>query len=155
MLHRRANQIGRRTVRNGRFVIPADRNHLDYWSSLIIPVVGIVFDPNTDSARWVDITAYLKQNAANERSAETIELNADNPFDTSHLKEFQAHFLSYRPHFGDDAHFAEALAAFAARDDVERCTTGVRSLFSFHRERPEAWYCFSLLFAAFPRSSIT
>jgi hypothetical protein len=127
-------------VRNGRFVIPSDRNHLEYWRSLIIPVIGIVFDPTTDAARWVDITAYLKESAQNPSAALPSELVAENLFDVSHVGELREHFLSYRPHFGDNAHFGEALAAFAAIDNIQRCAIGVRSLFTFHRERPESWY---------------
>jgi Domain of unknown function (DUF4365) len=128
-------------IRNGRFIIPADKNHFEYWSSLILPVVGIVYDPKTDSAGWVDITAYLKGITRNQNASSfTITVPKENLFDASHLEAFRTHFLSYRPHYGDDAYFAEALVAFAALDDEKRCAIGLRSLFTFHRERPETWY---------------
>jgi hypothetical protein len=43
--------------------IPSDSKHFAYWRSHSLPVCGIVYDPETDSARWVDISAFLAERA--------------------------------------------------------------------------------------------
>jgi hypothetical protein len=45
-------------IRNGRFVLPADEKHFGYWRGHCLPVCGLVYDPASDIAMWVDITAH-------------------------------------------------------------------------------------------------
>ncbi len=39
------------------FFLRSDREHFEYWATCVIPVIGIVVDPNRDMATWVDLTA--------------------------------------------------------------------------------------------------
>lgn len=131
---------GESYVRGEKFVIPSDKSHFDYWRSLNLPVVGIVYDPQSDSARWVDITQFLKRESSKNPASFTIPLPSDNHFDSQHYEEFKRHFLTYRSHYGDDLHFAQALSDFSTLNEEMRCELGVRSLFAFHRSRPPTWY---------------
>jgi hypothetical protein len=35
------------------FLLRADRDHYGYWLRCAFPVLGVVYDPKTDTARWV------------------------------------------------------------------------------------------------------
>lgn len=123
-------------IRNGRFIVPADERHFEYWRSHSLPVCGFVYDPASDAARWVDITLHI-----NEMPAQfTIEVPDENIFDQAHFNAFRDHFLSYRSRFSGLANFGRALADFSHIEDLPRCESGIRCLFSFHRNRIESWY---------------
>jgi len=126
-------------VRNGTFVIPADERHFDYWRSHALPICGFVYDPESDVARWVDISAHLAKATENSASY-TIRVPGENIFDELHFGEFRDHFLAYRTRFSDSAHFGNSLADFSHLDDLPRCRNAIRALFSFHRNRLETWY---------------
>ena len=51
---------GESFVRGNRFFVDTDRSHFETWARYAIPVVGIVWDPKTDTARWVDISRFLR-----------------------------------------------------------------------------------------------
>jgi hypothetical protein len=133
-----ATQIksGASYIRNGRFVLPADEDHFEYWRNHSLPVCGFVYDPASDSARWVDLTGHV-----NDKPTQfTIEAPPENIFDQAHFPAFREHFLAYRRRFSDAANFGKALADFSHLEDFARCENGIRALFSFHRNRLEAWY---------------
>lgn len=48
-------------VRNGRFYVDADKNHFETWTRYAIPVAGVVCNPETGEARWVDISDHLRK----------------------------------------------------------------------------------------------
>ena len=123
-------------VRNGKFILPADARHFEYWRSHPLPVCGFVYDPASDTARWVDITAHV-----NDRPAQfSIEVPAENVFDQAQYEAFRDHFLSYREQFSEFANFGRSLSHFSHLEDAARCELGIRALFSFHRSRLETWY---------------
>lgn len=126
-------------IRNGKFLIPADQHHFEYWRNHTLPICGIVYDPDSDTARWVDITSAV--GTQTEASASfTIAVPDENIFDRRHFATFREHFLSYRSLASDFAHFGLSLSDFSHVDDLQRCNSGLRSLFSFHRNREETWY---------------
>jgi hypothetical protein len=116
-----------------------DEKHAQYWRSHILPICGIVFDPESETARWVDLTAFLKS-AAGEPAPYKVNLSPNKLLDREHFREFREHFLAYRTELSQHAHFGQALADFAHMDDIPRCRDAIRALFSFHRNRLETWY---------------
>lgn len=44
----------------GEYVLRADSCHFETWSRQVIPVIGIVYNPHRNDARWVDITEWIK-----------------------------------------------------------------------------------------------
>lgn len=123
-------------IRNGKFLLPADANHFEYWRSCPLPVCGFVYEPASDSARWVDITAHVNSKPAQL----TIEVPDENLFDEAHFDLFRDHFLSYRKEFSEFASFGRSLSHFSHLENLPRCEDGIRALFSFHRSRLESWY---------------
>ncbi|MGA2451706.1 MAG: GNAT family N-acetyltransferase [Polyangiaceae bacterium] len=51
---------GRSHVSGSRYTIRGDREHFETWARYAVPVVGIVHNPTTGEARWVNITEHLR-----------------------------------------------------------------------------------------------
>lgn len=80
-------------VRGGRFYVDADRSHFETWSRYAVSVVGIVCDPKTDEARWVDISAYLQDHPETITAGPyAIEAPATQPFSVAAFAAFAARF---------------------------------------------------------------
>jgi ribosomal protein S18 acetylase RimI-like enzyme len=74
-------KAGKSYIKNGQFFVRADRDHFETWSRYSVPVIGIVFNPDNNEARWVDISEYLLQNPEIvNQGPYTIEAPATNPF---------------------------------------------------------------------------
>ena len=126
-------------VTNGVFSIPSDTAHRHYWRTHILPVAGIVYDPESDVARWIDLTEYLK-NYKETTENHSIALPAENLLDAHNFDRFREQFLPYKDAYSDDIHFVESLEGLAQIDDLDRTLSGIRSLFAFHRNRIETWF---------------
>jgi hypothetical protein len=48
--------------------------------------------------------------------------------------------MEYRVQYKQTVNFGLALEKFANRNEIEGCLDGIKSLFSFHRQRMETWY---------------
>jgi hypothetical protein len=127
---------GESYVRRDQFTMPCTKSHNAYWRSHVLPIAGILYDPKTESARWVDITECLK----NRNDGESFSLTAHAVFDGNGFAAFQNHFLTYRKRYSDDAHFTRSLQSLSHVDKVPDCSSGINSMFSFHRNRPETWF---------------
>lgn len=123
----------------GRFVMQADRDHFEYWSSHTLPVLAVIVDPVANEAAWVDITDYLRANP-DVIAAGPYALYAKTPFSDATFPSFREHCLRYRDQYSREPNFGRALESFAARQDHERCYDGLRALFAFHRNQGATWY---------------
>ncbi len=119
-------------VKAGRFFLRADRNHFETWLRYAMPVVGIVYDPGSDEARWVDIGAHLRRQPEQVANGPyLIETPATQPFSTASFEAFSARFIRpcvastrvdatpnflIRPWTPDDAKPTRALLAPIAAD---------------------------------------
>ena len=131
-----------------RLRFSSDRDHFEYWSSHALPVGAIVYDPVTKTAGWSDVTKHLSDHPESIiRGPYTISLPESQVFEEETFTDFRDYFLKYRDEYKRDSNFILALEKFADLDHPENCLTGIRSLFSFHRQRPITWYymisCFS------------
>lgn len=143
-----------RTASND-YIIPADRDHFEYWASHTLPVAGIVYDPTHQRATWIDITAWLKANPSRIREGPfQIRLDPGFRLDEEGFARFQRHFLAYRPLYSSDPAFGTALAAFSDLEHPDRALEGLRALFSFHRQRWETWFYLINSFGAFKGHSL-
>jgi len=129
-------KAGSHYTKNGNFKIPCNIAHIRYWSSHILPVAGIVVDPTTDEARWIDITAHFEHVS----HAKSCTILAKEAFSRESFNDFVAHFIAYIPKYSDARHFASALRSFSKTEELPECISGIRSLFSFHRNKFETWF---------------
>jgi hypothetical protein len=129
-------------------IIPADRDHFEYWSKHSLPVVGIVHDPKENQAYWVGITGILKSDLMRVRNGPfTIrftksELNRfdDDGFTTFFLPRFlRKPILLPR----------DRALRFVEAGTAEMRNIGLRALLDGHRDRVETW---DVLIAAFQSS---
>ena len=127
------------------FTLRANHNHFAYWKDHILPVAGIVYNPETDQARWIDITESLSNHPhLVEDGPYTLQLPAEQVLDDYTFDAFIKHFQPYRELYTQEAKFGAALARFSHREDPVACLDGFRALYSFHRKRIESWnYIFS------------
>ena len=99
---------------DGSFILPADRDHFEYWSSHILPVCGVVFDPRTGDAGWCDVTEYLRNHSeAVEQGPYRIPGTAFSRLSAQSFPDLQRHFVACRRQYSDDAHFGAARAVRA------------------------------------------
>ncbi|MES2521399.1 MAG: DUF4365 domain-containing protein [Gemmatimonadota bacterium] len=129
-------------------IIPADRDHFEYWSKHSLPVIGIVHDPNENRAYWTSITGILKSDPTRARNGPfTIrftksELNRfdDDGFTTFFLPRFlrKPVLLSW-----------DRAIQFVEAGTAEMRNIGLRALLDGHRNRVETW---DVLIAAFKSS---
>lgn len=123
------------------FLFNTDRDHFEYWANHILPIAGIIFNPETKIAVWSDITGYLKENPEVIRDGPyKIKIPSTNIFSEETFVEFQAHFFGYRDKYQKDANFGKSLEYFATFEDKEKCSDGIKSLFFNHRNRKATWY---------------
>lgn len=132
---------------DGSFVVKADRDHFEYWSSHVLPVAGIVVDPIIGKAGWCDITSYLRRNPASiAKGPYRISIPRSQAFAAETFSAFRDHFLDQHRRFSSDAYFGAALDRLTPFNNPEERIDALRSLFSFHRNRPATWcYVASLL----------
>lgn len=77
----------------GGYCIPLD-DHAETWRFSTVPVFGIVFDPDEDVLRWVDITGYLRNHP--ERNHGSVPVSRENILDELSLRgEFRAALAAY------------------------------------------------------------
>lgn len=139
----------------GDYVIPADRDHFEYWKSHVLPVIGIVYDPERRLAFWVDITSLLTSDP--RRLVEgpfRIQVSQSQRFADATFDDFRQYCLHYRAQYSSDVEMGRALIAFAETHDEQRCMDGIRALFAFHRQRVTAWYYLIACFAGFRGSAL-
>lgn len=80
-------------VRNGQFFLDADRNHFETWSRYALPVIGIVYEPNSGEARWVNISEHLRQHPESVVGGPfSIEAPASNSFSAASFPQFAQKF---------------------------------------------------------------
>lgn len=127
---------GESYLRNDRFFLNAGPDHISYWRKHLLPIAGIIYDPRSDGARWVDLTEETKL----VKLGVSTVFFAESPFDASAFPSFLAHFRGYVGEYSNDTSFARALIAFSRKEDVQAAYAALRSLFSFHRNRPETWF---------------
>ena len=80
-------------IRGGCFYIDADKAHFETWARYSVPVVGIVCDPSTDVARWVDISDHILRNPGAVTSGPySLEAPATQPFSETGFAAFLSQF---------------------------------------------------------------
>lgn len=86
-------KAGTSYFRDGKCRLTSDRDHFESWARYSVPVVGIVCDPDTGEARWVDISKHLRRHPQRVSDGPyTIEIPAKQAFSVETFTAFAAWF---------------------------------------------------------------
>jgi hypothetical protein len=70
---------GKSYKRNDNYFIPLDIDHIKIWKESTIPLIGIVYDPDSKSAVWINISVFLKGTDVNQKDIpKAIDIPAHN-----------------------------------------------------------------------------
>jgi hypothetical protein len=137
------------------YKIPADRGHMLYWSGGNSLSIGIVYDPDTAKAYWIDIVAYLKERPeVQKQKHHAIRLETAQEFSMETFPAFAAYCRELHAGLASDAGFSKSLEDFSRTDIPSVCYEGFKSLVSVHKERPASWHYITLSFARIKEEGI-
>lgn len=125
------------------YVIPADRDHFEYWNSNIAPVVGIVYDPEIQSAFWINISNYIRENPSIvESGSYTLHIPRQNELSFTTFSKFKDIFLCAHGKNRSRESFGYALECFASMNEENKCLEGLITLFVSYRNKKATWFYF-------------
>jgi hypothetical protein len=123
-------------------------NHREYWARYSLPVYGIVYIPEFDSAYWIDIKKYLKNNPL-----ATLILYEPTLANILNKKTFLTQFV---PHLTDkipEISFEFAKDLFGSQNPDE-FYLGLYTLFKKYAYKNEVWQLFVDYFKSKPIDEI-
>ena len=129
-------------VKDKPYVIAkADKDHFELWFNHILPVITVVYIPQESSAYWMDVTQYLNDNEdLIDSGPYTLKISKQNTFNVRSFTLLHRSLLKYQSVYGNDRYFGKALTNLTDQKPVELRYNAIKSLFSFHRNKPETWY---------------
>jgi hypothetical protein len=111
-------------------------DHREYWSNYSLPVYGIVYIPEFESAYWVDIKHYLKNNPTDTIiSFEPTLVNVINQ--TTFITQFIPHLTGDVPNI--EFEFAKKLFESTNPDELY---LGLYTLYKKYADKNEVWKLF-------------
>jgi len=118
-----------------------DKDHFEYWDKHVLPIAGIVYNPQDNIAVWCDIKDYLNKNhEAVQSGPYRIPIDINNAFCGDTIVGFIKYFLDDVRRFQVYDNFGKALEYFSQVDNQIICLQGIKSLFFHHRNRKATWY---------------
>lgn len=144
---------GKSYCRKRNCSIPSNYNHFKYWSNHSLPIVGIVYDPDENSAYWINISTYLNNN---------IELVKNGPFRISIPKNelhkfnkfgFKTFFLKCFLKKPIVLSFNKSIE-YLNSTSSQMTSIGLSSLFYGHRNNPKTWRIFEKIIKTWNVDSI-
>lgn len=128
-------------------IIKSDKEHFKYWSNHTLPIAGIVYIPKDKKAYWIDITAYLTNNAhLIESGPYNIWIDKSSCFDKDSFGLFFKTFLGYQESFNKEWNLARGLKGIVDFKPKNERIDSIKSIFYFHRDCKESWYYLIHLF---------
>ncbi|GAP99419.1 DUF4365 domain-containing protein [Leptolyngbya sp. NIES-2104] len=127
--------------RKNHYAISADKDHFEYWNSHIVPVIGIVYDPEIQSAFWINISEYIKENSsAVKDNSHTLCISPLNELNAKTFSTFKKLFLEKHTSYKGLENFGRALEYFAMVDQADKCFDGLLTLFVSYRNKRASWF---------------
>lgn len=125
--------------RSNGYVIPAKREHFEYWNNSPGPVAGIVYDPEKKVAVWINISEFLRSHSsAIENGPYSIPIPVENEFTPDTFELFKERLRAYN--YSSHSFFGRSLEFLAETEDQQQCLIGMGSLFAYHRNRKATWF---------------
>jgi len=130
----------RMTDSGKEFVLKADRDHFEYWSSHILPVVGIVYDPTDSSAAWINISSLLDHEPNRLTNGPyDIRIPRHQTFSNVTFDSFKKQLLLYSERYRSRDALAYCVESFLEDSYPEQASAALRSLFNYHRNTKACW----------------
>jgi hypothetical protein len=80
----------------GAYLLRADQAHFETWSRYSVPVIGIIYNPKARDARWVDLTAHLREHPSCVSSGPfSVEARSDHVFSEDLFGRLSDHLERY------------------------------------------------------------
>lgn len=158
---------GKSYINKSGYFIDGDRSHFKYWENNMLPVCGIVYNPEEKKAMWIDISKYLKDNPEIVENG-PYNIYCNNELTENNFKDFRNYFLNYKefnlPFFENKSLFSneqvndykdyfvnynqnkmnqsfisslELLINGAKREEIE---DAINLLFSYFRDKKAMWF---------------
>lgn len=125
------------------YKINTDKRHLEYWSNGLYLTVGIVYDPCSKKAFWIDLSEYISKHfLALNINYHTIRVSDEKEFSFETFGRFTNHFMSLIQQYKTSENYGRSLDLFANVGDPGLCTEGLKSLFLNYRDKPVTWFSF-------------
>jgi len=125
---------------NGKIHLKSNKEHFIYWQNHILPICGVVYIPSHDRAYWVDIKSYIEESPHTlDEGPYRITLDTTQEFNLESFALFHNNFKAYKNTYNTDSNFGKAMKLLVS-DAEESRFSGIRALFSFHRNEKEAWF---------------
>lgn len=123
------------------YKIPADNDHLKYWSKNLYKSIGIVYDPEISKAFWVDISEYIQQNShILSQKHHNIRVSIENEFSDSTFNNFMGYCFRYKEALQDYGQLGRSLELFSDTENSNSCFEGFKALHSSHRDKKVSWF---------------
>jgi hypothetical protein len=131
---------GDSNISTDKIQLKSNKEHFVYWQNHILPTCGIVYIPSHDKAYWIDIKSYIEERPQiiNEGPYQ-ITLDINREFNLESFALFHNNFKTYKNTYNTDSNFGKALKSLVS-NAAESRFSGIRALFSFHRDEKEAWF---------------
>src|SRR5690242_17731954 len=46
-------------IDSNKYLMKASKEYFDLWSKYSVPIIGIIYDPDAQDARWINISEYI------------------------------------------------------------------------------------------------
>lgn len=122
---------------SGEYFFQSDKEHFEYWSSHLLPVCGLVHNPEDNTTKWIDITEYLNENPHVIKNG-PYSLKCTNDFSEIAFNDFKEHFLEYKHKM--DHSFIRSLDTLLENKSVSTINDALHLLFSYYRNRKATWF---------------
>ncbi len=121
----------------GEYFFQSDKEHFEYWSSHLLPICGLVHNPENNTTKWIDITEYLNANPHVIKNG-PYNLKCTNEFSEISFKNFKGHFLEYKNKM--DHSFVKSLDIILENNSVSSINDALHLLFSYYRNKKATWF---------------
>jgi hypothetical protein len=134
-------------------IIPATRNHFEYWHDHSLTVIGIVYDPDEDAAYWINLQRFVKEHPDQIKAGPyTVNYKKKdvNRFTPDGFRDFFLPIFLKKPIVID----YERSKIFAESTDYDLHSVGIYSLMTGYREHLETWEIFINILRNRPEADI-
>jgi hypothetical protein len=124
---------------NNGYKIPALQRHLTYWNDALYQIIGFVYDVESKTAHWADISRYLIEHPeVLSQNTHEIRVPSSNIFSIDTFDSFKTYCFQFREKYRALDNHLKSLEMFASID-AHLCYEGFKALVSNHSDSASTW----------------